>query len=201
MVPLAAFLLSFDGLVLIHRARHGESAGALQWAGAVLICAFYGLIVWCYLRRGPAVATGRSVSGHLAAAVATLSPFAIPLLHGAPPGKGQALAADAALVLGTAWSVWTLRFLGRNLSVIAQAREVVDRGPYRWVRHPLYTGEIVSSFGLALIAGTAAGFCAWLVLVGLQAYRAMREEQVLLAALPGYRCYRARTAALLPGLV
>ena len=40
----------------------------------------------------------------------------------------------------------------------------------------------------------------WLVLCGLQAYRALREEQVLLAALPGYRDYRSRTAALLPGV-
>ena len=52
--------------------------------------------------------------------------------------------ADVLLLAGTAWSVWSLRFLGRNVSVLAQARDVVDRGPYRWVRHPLYAGEIVS---------------------------------------------------------
>jgi len=40
----------------------------------------------------------------------------------------------------------------------------------------------------------------WLALIGMQVYRARREEQVLLDALPGYREYRARTAALVPGL-
>jgi protein-S-isoprenylcysteine O-methyltransferase Ste14 len=68
------------------------------------------------------------------------------------------------------------------------------------VRHPLYTGEIVSTLGLAVASGTAAGFGIWLAIVAMQVYRAVREEQVLLAALPGYRDYRARTAALVPGL-
>jgi len=68
------------------------------------------------------------------------------------------------------------------------------------VRHPLYTGEIVSTLGLALTAGSLRAIAAWLVLVVLQAYRAMREEQVLLRALSGYLDYRSRTAALLPGV-
>jgi protein-S-isoprenylcysteine O-methyltransferase Ste14 len=92
--------------------------------------------------------------------------------------------------------VW---FLGRSISVIAQAREVVDRGLYRLVRHPLYVGELVSTLGVAIV-GTVWAFCAWAVLCVLQAYRALREEQVLLVVLPGYRSYRARTAALLPGV-
>jgi protein-S-isoprenylcysteine O-methyltransferase Ste14 len=132
--------------------------------------------------------------------VATLIPFALPLLHAAPPGTGQDYAADGLLVAGTAWSVWSLRSLGRSLSVLAQARDVVEWGPYRWVRHPLYTGEIVASLGLAVTVGTAAAAAVWLALCILQVYRALREEQVLLRALPGYRVYRSRTAALLPGL-
>jgi protein-S-isoprenylcysteine O-methyltransferase Ste14 len=77
---------------------------------------------------------------------------------------------------------------------------LVDRGPYRWVRHPLYSGEIVSSLGLALLAGTSPAVAVWLGFCFLQAYRALREEQLLVAAMPAYRGYRARTAALFPGL-
>jgi protein-S-isoprenylcysteine O-methyltransferase Ste14 len=86
------------------------------------------------------------------------------------------------------------------VSVLAQARAVVDRGPYRWVRHPLYAGEIVSSLGVALAMNSLAALACWLVLCGLQIYRALREEQVLLDALPAYRDYRTHTAALVPGL-
>jgi protein-S-isoprenylcysteine O-methyltransferase Ste14 len=86
------------------------------------------------------------------------------------------------------------------VSVIAQARGLADRGPYRWVRHPLYSGEIVSSLGLVLLAGSPAAWGAWLGFCALQAYRALREEQLLARALPVYRSYQARTAAVLPGL-
>src|SRR5258706_588507 len=117
---------------------------------ALLVCAFYALIVWCYLRRGPAVSTSGSLSASAVAVLATLTPFVCPLLGGGGQGAAGQLAADVLLVAGTSWSVWSLRFLGRNLSVIAQARGVADRGPYRLVRHPLYTGEIISSLGRVL---------------------------------------------------
>jgi protein-S-isoprenylcysteine O-methyltransferase Ste14 len=199
MIPVAALMLVFDLASLTHHAAGGVG-GALQWLGVAGICAFYTLIIWSYLRRGPAVATTRSVTAHAAAVVATFAPFAIPLLRAASPGTARQLAADALLLAGTAWSVWSLRFLGRNLSVLAQARDIVDRGPYRWVRHPLYAGEIVSALGLAIAAWSPAALGLWLTLCAMQGYRALREEQVLLRALPGYRAYRVRTAALLPGI-
>jgi protein-S-isoprenylcysteine O-methyltransferase Ste14 len=68
------------------------------------------------------------------------------------------------------------------------------------VRHPLYLGELVASLGVTVAAHSPAAVAIWLVLCGLQVYRALREEQVLLEALPGYRSYRSRTAALVPGL-
>jgi len=203
MVPAAAGLLLFQAAGLAHAASRGSAGGRaawLAWLGTGLTCGFYALTIWCYLRRGPASATSRSVTAHAAGISATWAPFAISLLPRAPVTAGRQLAADLLLAGGTAWAVWSLRSLGRNLSVLAQARAVADRGPYRFVRHPLYTGELVSTLGLALAAGTPMAFACWLGLVGLQVYRALREEQVLLQALPGYRIYRSRTAALLPGI-
>jgi protein-S-isoprenylcysteine O-methyltransferase Ste14 len=196
MVPSAAGFLVFDGAALVH----GGGGGVLQWLTTALVCVFYALIIWCYLRRGPAIATGRSVTAHVAAVVAMLTPFVFPLLDGTPPGAVEQWAGDAPLAAGTGWAVWSLRALGRNVSVIAQARDLVVGGPYRWVRHPLYTGEIVSSLGLALTAGNLAALAVWIGFCALQGYRALREEQLLVRALPGYRGYQTRTAALLPGL-
>lgn len=199
MIPSAVLMLVLDWASLTHHPAGGVVT-ALRWLGLAGVCAFYTLIIWSYLRRGPAVATTRSATAHVAAVAATCAPFAIPLLRAASPGPARQLAADVLLLAGTAWAVWSLRFLGRNLSVLAQARDVVDHGPYRWIRHPLYAGEIVSALGLAIAAGSAAAAGLWLALCALQAYRALREEQVLLGALPGYRAYRTRTAALLPGI-
>jgi protein-S-isoprenylcysteine O-methyltransferase Ste14 len=199
MVPAFAVVLAADVSSLDHGADPG-AAGLLRSVGAVLVLAFYALAIWCYLRRGPAVATSHSVTAHAAAIGATWLPLALPLLHGAAPGQGRQAFADVLLICGMAWAVWSLRFLDRNVSVLAQARDVVVRGPYRWVRHPIYAGEIVSSLGLAIAVNSYAALALWVALCGMQVYRAMREEQVLLRALPAYRSYRSQTAALLPGV-
>jgi protein-S-isoprenylcysteine O-methyltransferase Ste14 len=196
MVPTAVLFLVVDGATL----GRGSGPRALNWLSTALVCAFYVLIIWCYLRRRSATATSRSVTAHAAAVIATLTPFVFPLLRAGAPGAGRVWAGNVLVAAGTAWAVWSLRSLGRNVSVLAQARQLADTGPYRWVRHPLYTGEIVSSLGLALMAGSLAAFAAWLAFIALQVYRALREEQLLARELPGYRGYQARTAALLPGL-
>jgi protein-S-isoprenylcysteine O-methyltransferase Ste14 len=131
---------------------------------------------------------------------ATFIPFVFPLLAAPQPGPGRQLAADLLLIAGNAWAVWALRSLGRNLSVLAQTRQLADRGPYRWVRHPLYLGEIVASLGLALVIDSIAATAVWLLLCVLQAYRALAEERLLQRTMPEYAAYRRRTAALLPGI-
>jgi protein-S-isoprenylcysteine O-methyltransferase Ste14 len=199
MVPVIGLILLAD-LVELDRRGDSGAGGVLRSIGLVLTLAFYALLIRCYLRRGLAVATSSSVTAHAAAVAGTWLAVSLPLVHGAAPGQVRQAIADVLLVCGMAWAVWSLRFLGRNVSVLAQARGVADRGPYRWVRHPLYTGEIVSSLGIALAANTYTAVGLWLVLCGLQVYRAVREEQVLLHALPAYRSYRSRTAALLPGV-
>jgi protein-S-isoprenylcysteine O-methyltransferase Ste14 len=202
MVPLAALMLLLDMHALVKAdvlSRIGATA-VLGWLSAALVCCFYALVIWAYLIRGPAVATTSSLPASAVAVVATFAPFAFPLLAGVAPGGIRQVAADALLASGTTLSIWSLRHLGRYLSVIAQARGVADRGPYGLVRHPLYTGELVSALGLTLLAGTTAAYGLWLALIAMQVYRARREERVLLEALPGYRDYRARTAALVPGL-
>ena len=199
MVPPVGVILLADLVALDHRGRSG-AGGVLGSVSALLVLAFYALLIWCYLRRGPALATSGSITAHAAAITATWIPFALPLLHGPPPGPDRQVLSDVLVVCGMSWAVWSLRSLGRNVSVLAQARDVVDQGPYRWVRHPLYAGEIVSSLGVAIAVNSYEAVVLWAVLCGLQVYRAVREEQVLLQVLPAYRDYRSRTAALLPGV-
>lgn len=199
IVPGAAVMLTLDVIALSHGTLGGQ-AGALRWLVTGLVCVFYLLVIWCYLRRGQATATSGSLTAHAAAMVATMITLAFPLLPASPPGSAALIASDVLLVAGTGWSVWALRSLGRNLSVLAQARGLADRGPYRWVRHPLYTGELVSAVGLAIAVGTLAAAVTWVILCVLQGYRAIREERVLMRALPGYPGYRSRTAAMLPGI-
>jgi protein-S-isoprenylcysteine O-methyltransferase Ste14 len=109
-----------------------------------------------------------------------------------------------ALVLilsGSAWSLWAVRHLSTCLSVVPQARRLVDTGPYRLVRHPLYLGELVAVGGFAVRGGHWLHVVLLLALLALQLYRASREEALLAGQVPGYAGYAARTWRIVPGVV
>lgn len=98
---------------------------------------------------------------------------------------------------------WVLSALGRNVTatVLTKERhELVTRGPYRWVRHPLYTTGLALLLALGLMAGS------WFVLLGtviafalLRGLVIPREEQALLAKFgERYQAYILRTGRLVP---
>jgi protein-S-isoprenylcysteine O-methyltransferase Ste14 len=66
---------------------------------------------------------------------------------------------------------------------------VVSTGPYRVVRHPMYAALIPFCAGTALLLGSRLGLAASFPLIGIVAWRAVREEGVLQEELPGYREY------------
>lgn len=105
--------------------------------------------------------------------------------------------------LGIALAIWARFFLGRNwgmpMSVKVDA-ELVTRGPYRWIRHPIYAGILLAWSGTTLALGP-------LWLVALAAFLAVfvmstrREEANMTALFPdAYPAYRARTWAIVPGV-
>jgi protein-S-isoprenylcysteine O-methyltransferase Ste14 len=85
-----------------------------------------------------------------------------------PPLSPQVLIGVALLLGGLAFRVWAIRTLGRffTSTVVTQVGQtVVQDGPYRIVRHPSYTGIVVSVAGTALALGSRLGFLFLLVLV------------------------------------
>jgi protein-S-isoprenylcysteine O-methyltransferase Ste14 len=167
---------------------------------SVLTSVFCGLVVVAYLRRGAASATDRGPAVRLVAPVATCLPLVIPALPVHGGGTGRSLLAVILVGVGTAWCVWAVRHLSTCLSVVPQARGLVDSGPYRLVRHPLYLGEIVAVTGFAVRGGHWSHALVVVGLLALQLHRAGREEALLGVAVPGYAEYAARTWRILPGL-
>ena len=80
---------------------------------------------------------------------------------------------------GLIWAVWALITLGSSFSISPEDRGIVDRGPYRFVRHPMYLGEMLSMFGLCLAAKSAWNWMAFFLFVLLQVLRISAEEDVL----------------------
>jgi protein-S-isoprenylcysteine O-methyltransferase Ste14 len=107
--------------------------------------------------------------------------------------------------LGLTIRVWAVAALGsafRTSVEVDTGQTVVSRGPYRWVRHPSYTGLIliVAGFGLAAGNWLALAACVVLPLAGL--LRRIQVEEAELTRVLGdrYRVYRARTKRLIPGV-
>ena len=69
---------------------------------------------------------------------------------------------------------------------------VVSSGPYRYVRHPMYTGFHLFFLGLPLLLGSVFGLVLAPVLIGLVVRRSVLEERLLREELPGYDAYMAR---------
>ncbi len=112
----------------------------------------------------------------------------------------MAMAGLLAGFIGAAFSIWALSYLRRSFGLRTAVRELVTHGPYRWARHPLYAGEIVHIFGIALLSGTPYGLYLFAVAVALQVARAKIEERKFLRTLPEYRAYRDATGFLWPRL-
>jgi protein-S-isoprenylcysteine O-methyltransferase Ste14 len=106
-------------------------------------------------------------------------------------------------VAGALLGVWSARALGSSLTAFPKPRErgaLVDTGPYRFSRHPIYSGGIYFFVGWGLWSSPAA-FAFAVALAVLWAYKARFEERLLAERYPGYDEYRRRTRwSLLPGL-
>ncbi len=100
--------------------------------------------------------------------------------------------------LGLLFLLWPLFYLRRAFSIIPAARVLIREGPYRFVRHPMYTIYVLSYTATVLVRLTPAMallLTAWGVLL---AARIRDEERVLSAAFPEYDEYRRRAGAILP---
>ncbi|MDH4060304.1 MAG: DUF1295 domain-containing protein [Aquincola sp.] len=132
--------------------------------------------------------------------LALLAWQALARLANSPVPLGAATCAAAGVLLGV-WAVSTNR--PGNFNIRPQPREggrLIEQGPYRWIRHPMYSALLLAGLAAAWIAATARGWAALLALAVVLAIKAGVEEAAMLEAHAGYRDYRQRTKRFVPGL-
>lgn len=107
-----------------------------------------------------------------------------------------------ALLAGVALLVWTFRSLGANLTdtvVTRKKHTLVVHGPYRWIRHPLYSAAGLFIPALSLIAANWFFFVFGIALLCVLVMRTRIEEANLVARFgDSYQDYMARTGRFLP---
>jgi protein-S-isoprenylcysteine O-methyltransferase Ste14 len=163
-----------------------EQPGILAWLAVVHNAVLTGI----YTRRKPARDYDRI--GLWLGLLAALLPLAAPYPRQSPWPVVVIGLTGYAIVL---WSLFTL---GSHFGIAPADRGMVTSGPYRWVRHPMYLGELV--LRSALVAPSpqvliAAGSLA--ALAAIQILRSLREERIL----EGYPEYANRVGyRLIPGI-
>ena len=119
--------------------------------------------------------------------------------QGGPP-LGAALCALAGVALG-AWALSANR--PGNFNIRPQPREggrLIEQGPYRWIRHPMYSALLLAGLAAAWVAGTATGWAALAAMAVVLVVKAGVEEAAMAQAHAGYDAYRQRTRRFVPGL-
>ena len=111
----------------------------------------------------------------------------------------------AIAALGFALLQWAHNSLGRNWSDAPQllaGQRLVVNGPYRWVRHPIYTAFLLILGSTLLISANWCVGAAWIGMTALQVAQRIQFEEGLMIDNFGdaYRAYMQRTARLLPRL-
>lgn len=183
-----------------------------ELVAAVSVASFLAYVAFAEVVRGRAIAAGRVRIAR--DRLATALPYAIPIPYvvaALRPGPelpfpdGVRWAGLALVVAGVALAAWAAATLGPHFDLeveLHEGHEVVERGPYAIVRHPVYAGLIVHFVGICLATGNVL-FILGTFGIGVPAlaYRAAAEERLIRTALgPAYERYARRVPMLVPRL-
>jgi protein-S-isoprenylcysteine O-methyltransferase Ste14 len=122
------------------------------------------------------------------------------------PHQGWArLMGDLVCGLGlfvTLWARWTLAGNWSGDVTFKQDHELIKSGPYRFVRHPIYTGLLVMCLGTAIVIGQLRGWLALPLMATAFWIKLKQEERLLLRHFPdAYRDYCRQVKALIPFVI
>jgi len=194
--------LAYSG---IERAVSGEldRAEAMYLLNRVLTVAFLAFLLGIYAVRSKAIAHDHNP---LAIAVALIGSF---ILYGIFLIPGQLRSTDVwvlalsdiCLACGMVLALYSLSYLRNRFSIVPEARGLVTSGPYRFVRHPIYLGEIIAGFGLVTPTLFSLHALVLAIFVAAQLCRTYYEERMLQRVYPTYEGYARRTRRLIPFLV
>lgn len=149
-----------------------------------------------FLVRRPALKSSRSVKEWAVAIASTFGGYFFS--GGSMVTEGVAL---PIMVIAGVLMTASITALGRSFGIVPANRGIKTEGPYRIVRHPIYTCYVLFDIGYLVGAPTARNAIVFLLVIVSLYWRARYEERILRED-PAYRSYAYRTPSMfIPGLV
>lgn len=156
------------------------------------------LLVGVFLARRRSYVTSVRVGDWVVATVGGWLPLALQTSSGAP--GGVLVIGTAVQMLGLTLTCYGFWSLGRSFGVVAANRGIKSRGPYSFVRHPIYLSHSITMGGFVLANPSALNAVLLTVITGCQLLRIRAEERVLTES-GDYAAYAGRVRwRLLPGV-
>jgi protein-S-isoprenylcysteine O-methyltransferase Ste14 len=209
-LPLGVFgfLVAIQGELAIAGVQHAlngelDRAGSMYLLNRVLTVAFFSFLLTIYIVRSRAIAHDHNPFAVAVALIGSFILYGIFLIPGQPRTTDiRVLAAsDICLACGMVWALYSLSYLRNRFSIVPEARGLITSGPYRFVRHPIYLGEMVAGLGLVLPTLVSAHALVFAVFIAAQVARTFYEERMLKTVYPNYADYARRTRRLVPFIV
>ena len=161
------------------------------------LAGFYMIVATLIMTRPPPKAHASGLLPRVAAFVGTYTPWTITFFSKTNEALPNLLS-TACVMIGLIVMLVTIRHLGRSFSLVPQARSVVQTGPYRWIRHPLYLSEELTVLGLVLQYLSPVAVLILVTHIGVQVCRILYEEDLLRRICPEYSGYEATNWRLVP---
>jgi protein-S-isoprenylcysteine O-methyltransferase Ste14 len=121
-----------------------------------------------------------------------------------PQGPAMDRIALLLTIVGLVFALWSRFTIGRNWSAVVtikQDHELIRRGPYAIVRHPIYCGFLVALTGTAIERGTIGAFAGVAILAIIFHFKSELEEKFMIERFgDAYRKYRMEVSGMIPFL-
>src|SRR5207302_2233061 len=180
-----------------------DRAQVMYLLNRVLTIAFFAFLLGIYTIRRKAVAHDHNPVAVGVALVGSFILYGIFLIPGQSRSTDISVlaASDMLLACGMIWALYSLTYLRNRFSIVPEARGLVTTGPYHFVRHPIYLGEIIAGFGLVLPTVLSLHLLVFGIFLGAQVARTYFEERMMRTVYPTYEAYARRTRRLIPFIV